>query len=228
MKKGKLIVIEGTDCSGKKTQTELLIKNLQSEGIKCVNFSFPFYSSPTGKIIAGPLLGKPQYGVEGYFPEGASNVPPKVASLYYTADRLYNIDKVTTLLNAGVNVVLDRYIESNMAHQAGKAKTSKERDDILEFLENLEFKLLKLPRPDLTLFLHMPTKVSTVLKENRSEKPDQHESDMNHLKKAEKTYLYLTKRYGFKKIECSKKSSARTVEEISKDVLVIVKGFLAK
>ena len=119
MNKGKLIVIEGTDCSGKETQTKLLIKKLKAENIKVDNFSFPAYNSPTGKIIGGAYLGKPHIG-ESYFKEGATNVDPKVAALYYTADRKYNIAQITKLLDSGINVILDRYIYSNMAHQGGK------------------------------------------------------------------------------------------------------------
>ena len=91
--KGKLIVIEGTDCSGKETQTKALIERLNGDGIKCVSFSFPNYDSPTGKIVGGPYLGK-SYICDGWFEEGAGNVNPKVAALYYAADRLYNIDTI--------------------------------------------------------------------------------------------------------------------------------------
>lgn len=228
MRKGKLIVIEGTDCSGKGTQTELLSKKLKELGIKCEKFSFPNYNSPTGKIIAGPYLAKPQYNVEGYFPEGASNVPAEVASLYFAADRKYNIKQITDLLDKGVNVLLDRYVESNMGHQGAKTKTIKERNQIIDFLENLEYKLLKLPRPDLIIFLHMPTNVSKILKQNRKELPDQAERDIDHLQRAEKTYLYLTKKFGFKKIECNKGLEPRSIEDISKDVLSTVINFLNK
>ena len=93
MTKGKLIVIEGTDCSGKETQTKLLIKRLIGENIKVRDFSFPNYDSPTGKIIGGAYLGKPSIG-ESYFEENATNVDPKVASLYYADDRKYNIPKI--------------------------------------------------------------------------------------------------------------------------------------
>ncbi len=228
MKKGKLIVIEGTDCSGKHTQTELLSKKLKDLGIKCETFSFPNYNSPTGKIIAGPYLAKPQYNIEGYFLEGAPNVPAEVASLYFAADRKYNIKHITDLLDNGVNVLLDRYVESNMAHQGAKKKTIKERNEIIRFLEILEYKLLKLPRPDLIVFLHMPTNVSKILKENRKELPDQAERDTNHLQQAEKTYLYLTKKFGFKKIECNKGLEPRSIEDISKDLVSNVIDFLNK
>ena len=117
--KGKLIVIEGTDCSGKETQSNLLIEKLKKQNIRIEKFSFPNYNSPTGRIIGGPYLGK-KYICDGWFPEGAPNVDPKVSALFYAADRLYNIDKIKFLLENGVNVILDRYVFSNMAHQGGK------------------------------------------------------------------------------------------------------------
>jgi dTMP kinase len=111
--KGKLIVIEGTDCSGKETQTKLLVKYLKENNTKVFTMSFPNYDSPTGKIIGGPFLGK-SYISEGYFPEGAPNVDPKVSSLYYAADRLYNLPIIQKKLNEGYIVILDRYVYSNM------------------------------------------------------------------------------------------------------------------
>ena len=123
--RGKLIVVEGTDCSGKETQTNLLLTNLHNDNIKVEKFSFPNYQSQTGKIIGGPYLGK-SYICDGWFPEGAPKVDPKVAALYYAADRKYNIYKIKFLLENGVNVILDRYVYSNMAHQGGKIKDSNE------------------------------------------------------------------------------------------------------
>ena len=79
--KGKLIVLEGTDCSGKETQTKLLIEKMKEKNIKVQNFSFPMYDTPTGKIVGGPYLGK-NYICDGWFSEGATEVDPKVASLY--------------------------------------------------------------------------------------------------------------------------------------------------
>ena len=88
--KGKLIVIEGTDCSGKETQSKLLLERLKKEGFKIEAFAFPNYNSPTGRIIGECYLGKSENAV---FPEGAPAVDPKVSSLYYAADRKYNIYK---------------------------------------------------------------------------------------------------------------------------------------
>ena len=213
--KGKLIVIEGTDCSGKETQSNLLIEKLKKENIRIEKFSFPNYNSPTGKIIGGPYLGK-SYICEGWFEEGAPNVDPKVSALYYAADRLYNIDKIKFLLENGVNVILDRYVFSNMAHQGGKIGNEKERNEMYEWLENLEFNLLNLPKPDIGLFLHMPFECSLELKKNREEELDQNEKDKNHLINAENAYKEVAKKYDFYTIECNEGSRIKTIEEINK------------
>ncbi len=216
--KGKLIVIEGTDCSGKETQSNILVKSLNEKGIKTEKFCFPYYNSPTGKIIAGPYLGKKEYG-EGYFSEGASNVDPVVASLFFAADRVYNFKHIQKKLDMGINVVVDRYVDSNSAHQGAKIKSDKDKIKIFKFLENLEYKLLKLKKPDITIFLYMPNKFAKILKTNRQEKPDQHEQDENYLINAEHTYLLLCKKHKYIKIDCFKDDKVKTIEEISKEIL---------
>ena len=223
--KGKLIAIEGSDCSGKETQTNLLIKKLREDGYSVQNFSFPNYNSPTGKIIGGPYLGK-EYIEKSYFEEGAVNVDPKVASLYYAADRKYNIDKIIFLLENGYNIILDRYIYSNMAHQGGKIKEKNAREEMYNFLEKLEFDLMELPKPDITIFLHMPLEAAKELKKNRKEAPDEHEKDENHLKMAEDSYLELAKRYNFEVIECAHENKPKTIEEIHKKVYEKIKPLL--
>ena len=215
--KGKLIVIEGTDCSGKETQSNLLIEKLKNDGVRIKMFSFPNYNSPTGKIIGGPYLGK-SYISEGWFPEGAPNVDPKVSALYYAADRLYNIDKIKFLLDNGVNVILDRYVYSNMAHQGGKLSDKNERLSMYEWLDNLEFNLLELPRPDIGVFLHMPYELSLSLKKGSAEDLDQNEKDKNHLINAEMAYIELANKYDFYTIECNDNDRIRTIEEINSDL----------
>ena len=225
--KGKLITIEGTDCSGKETQTNLLIKRLRDEGYQVQNFSFPNYNSPTGKIIAGPYLGKEGFD-PCYFEEGPTKVDPKVASLYYAADRKYNIGKIVFLLQQGYNVILDRYIYSNMAHQGGKIEDKEKRIKMYEWLDKLEFDLMELPKPDLTIFLHMPLDVAEELKSHRKEKPDGHEKDKNYLKQAETAYLELAQKYKFITIECSKNGKPKKIEEINDEVYKQVKPMLRK
>lgn len=223
--KGKLIAIEGTDCSGKETQTNLLIRRLREEGYQVQNFSFPNYNSPTGKIIGGDYLGKEYIG-PSIFEEGPSNVDPKVASLYYAADRKYNIEKIMFLLDNGYHVILDRYIYSNMAHQGGKLKNKKDRYNMYKFLEKLEFDLLELPRPDITIFLHMPLSISEKLKEARNESSDGYERDKNHLLMAEKAYLELASKYNFEIVECGEDDEVKKVEEINDLVYEKVKNLI--
>ena len=215
--KGKLIVIEGTDCSGKETQSNLLIEKLKNDGIRIEKFSFPNYNSPTGKIIGGPYLGK-SYICDGWFPEGAPNVDPKVSALYYAADRLYNIDKIKFLLENGVNVILDRYVYSNMAHQGGKLDSESDRNSMYDWLDNLEFNLLELPKPDISVFLHMPFEFSLILKKNREEDMDQNEKDKNHLINAENAFIELAKKYDFYTIQCNDGDRIKTIEEINEDL----------
>lgn len=220
--RGKIIVIEGTDCSGKETQTSLLVQRLRREGKKIERLSFPNYDTPTGKIVGGPYLGKSYIG-EGFFPEGAAEVDPKVAALYYAADRRYNRGKILELLEQGIDVVLDRYVESNMGHQGGKIFDKEERLELYKNLENLEYGFLELPRPDLTIFLYMPYKKVAELRKGRTEPADQHEASTLHIRNAEHAYLELAELHGYKTIECvDSKNKLRDIEDIHEDVYKLV------
>ena len=216
--KGKLIVIEGTDCSGKETQTKLLVKYLEENNIKVFTMSFPNYDSPTGKIVGGPFLGK-SYISEGFFPEGAPNVSPKVSSLYYAADRLYNLPIIQKKLNEGYIVILDRYVYSNMAHQAGKEDDEEKRLALYNFNATLEFDLLGLPRADKVIFLYMPVEGARTLRANRLEALDQNEMDEEYLKKSQRAYLELAKIFNYIQIDCFENGNVRSIEDISKDVI---------
>lgn len=218
--RGKLIVIEGSDCSGKETQTDLLIDKMRALNITACKFSFPNYTSPTGRIIGGPYLGKTSI-CDGWFPEGSSNVDPYVSALYYAADRKYNIDKIELLLENGADVILDRYVYSNMAHQGCKIDDAKKRNDMYEWLENLEFNLLKLPKADIKILLHMPYLETLKLKNSRGSE-DQNESDSAYLKRAELSYLELVKKYDFVTIECVKNGQIRTIEDINNELVSYV------
>ena len=222
MPKGKLIVIEGTDCSGKQTQSEKLLDFLNNNGIKTIKMGFPMYETPTGKIVGGPYLGK-DWICNGYFEEGAAAVDPKVASLYYAADRKYNINKIIDAINNGTNVILDRYVESNMAHQAGKLLNKEKQIEMIKWLENLEYGLLEFPKPDITIFLHMPYYASCKLKENREEKPDQHENNKEHMLSAENVYLILADMFNYRTVKCvDENNNIRTIENISQEVCEIM------
>lgn len=224
MSRGKLIVIEGTDCSGKETQAKMLLNRLKNDGIKIEERAFPMYDTPTGKIIGGALLGKSHIG-ESVFPN-VSKLNPKVAALYYAADRLYNIDEINKMLDSGINVILDRYVESNMGHQAGKLKSKTEKIDMMNWLEKLEYDLLELPKPDLVIFLFMPYQYTIELRNMRGEVPDEVEKDIEYLHNAEETYSLMAKRYNYDIVYCVKDDKIRTIEDISDDVYNLVKNEL--
>lgn len=219
---GKIILIEGTDCSGKETQTKRLIKKLEDEGKKVISFSFPCYDTPTGKIVGGPYLGKPEIG-ESYFGLSALTLDPKIASLYFAADRKYNLTQVNNYLDQGYYVILDRYVTSNMAHQGGKIPNRKDRFEIYNWIDKLEYGLLELPKPDLTIFLHVPFVYAKELKKNR-QSLDIHEKSDAHLINAEMSYLELADIYGWNKIECIRDGKLRTIEDIGDEVYSIVDG----
>lgn len=222
--KGKLIVLEGTDCSGKETQSNRLVKYLNNIGYKTVKGAFPNYSSPTGKIIAGAYLGKKGY-MAPVFPEGASNVDPYCASLLFAMDRKYNINTILSYLNDGVNVVLDRYIDSNMAHQGAKLDTIS-RNKIFNFLEKLEYDLLELPKADYEILLYMPIWASKKLKANRIEVPDQHEQNEEYLKKSEDAYLEIAKRRNIPILNCTEENNIKSIDQISTELCALVKNYL--
>lgn len=222
---GKIILIEGTDCSGKETQANLLLEYLNNKGIKTIKVGFPNYNCPTGKIVGGPYLGK-DYICEGWFPESATKVNPKVSALYYGADFLYNLPDMKKELDKGTFIILDRYFYSTFAHQGGKEKNKKKREEIYEWFSKLFLDLLELPDPDIKLFLHMPFECGKILRAQRAEKLDQNEQDDEHLKNAEKAYLEIAKLYNFNKIECGNKNKIKNIEEIHNDLIKVIEDFL--
>ena len=158
--RGKIIVIEGTDCSGKETQTRLLVDKLTNDGFKVKRLSVPMYDTPTGKIIGACLLGKPQMCEEllkdehSFFPEGGGNIDALAACDLYAADRRYNLPKILKYLNDGYIVIIDRYVTSNMAHRGGLIKSKKERIKMYEKIELKEYVINELPKPDKTILLY--------------------------------------------------------------------------
>ncbi len=221
--RGKLIVIEGNDCSGKETQAKLLEKKMNEKGFKAKHLSFPNYETPTGKIIGTCFLGKDG---DGWFKEGASHVDSYVSSLYYAADRKYNILKIYELLNQGFYVILDRYTFSNMAHQGGKIVSQEDRFSFFKRIEVLEFDLLELPKPDLVILLYVPYQVTLTLLTNRGTLLDENEQDKKYLKRAEQTYLELKALYHFKMIECTNDYQMRSIDSISDELELKVMEFI--
>src|SRR3989344_4835148 len=138
-KKGKLIVIDSTDGSGKATQTELLIKHLKNDGYKVKVVDFPdYYSNFFGKFI-GHCLSEQYYNW--------TNIHPKIASIVYAADRFESKDKIAKWLKEGNIIVANRYAIANQIHQGGKISSTQKRESFLKWLAEMEYKVFKIPRP---------------------------------------------------------------------------------
>lgn len=227
--KGKLIVIEGTDCSGKETQSKLLVERLKKDGEKVATISFPMYDTPSGRIVGACLLGKPYLCEEylkeshSFFPEGGGEVDSLTALCYYAADRRYNLPIIEKYLNEGYTLIADRYVTSNMAHRGGMLETKEERLKMYQKIDTLEYELMEIPRPNQVILLYMPYEQACVLKKQRKEAPDEVELDENYLKRGERAYLELADIYHYDVINCVENNQIRTIEDINEDVYKLVR-----
>jgi len=223
-KKGKLIVIEGTDGSGKGTQIKLLMERLLQEGHRAATTSFPQYGKKSSGPIEEYLNGK--YGK----PDAVS---PYVASLFYAIDRFDFSQEIGQRLRENYLVLLDRYVDSNAGHQGGKIKNPAEREKFIKWLYHTEYKIFGIPKPDLTIILHVPAQIGqklTLRKQQRlylarGKKQDAHEADLEHLKNAENSYLWLSKKFpqDHRVIECVKKGKLLAPKEIHSKLWGILK-----
>lgn len=214
--KGKFIVIEGTDGSGKGTQFKLLVAVLRRRGFKVETLDFPQYGNKSAYFVEQYLNG--EYG---------KNVSPYIASLFYSLDRYSTIAKLNLWLKQGRIVVANRFTLSNAAHQGGKLKSAKEIRKYWQWLFSLEFNVLNLPKPNTTILLHMPAKTAQQLVLNKAPrkyiksgaKKDIHEADLRHLQAAEKRYLALAKIVKAKTVECVVGARLLTPQEIHNIIL---------
>lgn len=209
---GKLIVIEGTDKSGKKTQVDLLLRRLSASGFKAAYSDFPRYDTPSGRIVGQAYLGKDRWGQDKGWFGNADAVDPRVASLYYAADRRYNLPEIQKLLQENDILLLDRYVSSNMGHQGGKERDSTKRKALYEWIDKLEYELLELPRPDLTILLLMPWQVGQQLATKMTEKVDEHEKNPDHLKNAQEAYIQLAQMYQWPQINCTTRETLESIK----------------
>ena len=220
--KGSFIVIEGTDGAGKATQFKLLVQALQKIGHKVGTVDFPQYGRPSAYFVEQYLNGV--YGT-------AKQVGPYRGSLFYALDRYVAAPQIREWLTQGRIVIANRYTWSNAGHQGGKILNSAKRRAYWKWLFDLEFKLLGIPKPDLTIVLHMPAKQAQLLVDKKMRrkyiktkaKRDLHENDLKHLQAAEATYLQLARLSRAKLVECVEKGRLLTPIEIHRKVLIIVR-----
>lgn len=219
--RGKIIVIEGTDCSGKETQTRLIVERLNKEGFKCKMFSFPNYETPTGKIVGGPLLGNDAFSPT-YF-DNVAELDPKITSLYFAADRKYSMNEINKYLEEGYTVFLDRYVTSNLAYQGSKIEDKDERFFMYEWIDKLEYWLLDLPKPNMTIFLHVPYDFVKELMKKRTDKDEYEKSGEQLIKRAINSYIELSGLYNWNRIECIKDNKLRKIYDINEDIYDLIK-----
>lgn len=227
-KKGKLIVIDGTDGSGKATQVELLRKRLTKEGktVKVVDFP-EYYKNFFGAFIGHCL--KEQY-------YNWINIHPKIASIAYAADRFESKGEMEGWLKKGYIVIANRYVSANQIHQGGKISSTKKREAYLKWLDQMEYGVFKIPRPNITLYLSLPIPVVLSLIEKRNKdlkrkylgkKKDVHEASRSFLENSRKSALWLSKNLkNFSKVDCSVKGEILSREAIHEMVYEKVKKVL--
>lgn len=211
---GKLIVIEGTDGSGKSTQFRLLTGRLESEQVKFQKLVFPQYSEPSSALIRMYLGGE--------FGKSPSDVNAYAASAFYSVDRYASYRKVWgKWYEEGGLVVSDRYTTSNAVHQASKEPEDK-REDFLNWLYDFEYDKLGLPRPDLVIYLDVPTDFTEKMLRHRETEThtqaDIHEQDTQYLATCRRMGRAAADHYGWTVIRCVRDGAMRSMENIHEEI----------
>ena len=219
---GKLIVIEGTDGSGKSTQFKLLSQHLQDDQVAFKHLVFPRYSEESSALIRMYLGG--QFGTK------PSDVNAYAASAFYAVDRFasYKMDWGNWYEDGGV-VLSDRYTTSNAVHQASKEPEEK-REQYWKWLYEFEYEQMGLPRPDLTIYLDVPTDFTEKMMRRREQatntQADIHEKDMQYLATCRQTGRSAAAYYGWTVIDCVKDGAMRSIEDIHNQIYQLVKKCL--
>lgn len=214
MSKGKLIVLEGLDGSGKATQAKLLAEKLTAEGRAVREVSFPNYASDSSALVKMYLAGQ--------FGEKPDDVNAYAASTFYSVDRYagYKSDWGTFYENGGV-IVADRYTTSNAVHQCSKLPPE-QWESFLQWLFDFEFRLLGLPAPDCVIYLQVDPAVSQKLMTQRyhgdESKKDVHEKDVEYLKRSRRAAEFCAAYLGWQTVACSEGDSMRSIEAIQQEV----------
>ena len=219
---GKLIVIEGTDGSGKSTQFRLLTQRLENEHIAFQKIVCPQYAEPSSALIRMYLGG--EFGTK------PSDVNAYAASSFYAVDRYASYKKVWgQWYEQGGLVVCDRYTTSNAVHQASKEPDGK-REDFLKWLYEFEYDHLGLPRPDLTLYLDVPTDFTEQLLRHREQdthtSADIHERDTQYLAACRRSGRAAAEYYGWNIISCVKNGKMRSMDDIHEEIYRHVRNCL--
>lgn len=205
---GKFIVFDGVDGSGKTTQLNLFKDKLERDGHKVELADFPQYGQKSAALV------------EEYL-NGVFGLPKEVgayrASIFYACDRYAASFKIREWLAEGKIVLSNRYVSANMIHQAGKLKDLAERENFLKWLEDLEFNIFGIPKPDQVLFLYLNPVIAQKLASQEHKHvgtKDIHEEDLDHLKDSIEAAEYVAKKYNWLKIDCSDETMGIAPKEI--------------
>lgn len=207
---GLFIVIEGVDGAGKSTQFAQLRERLDRVGYETIVFKFPQYDQPSSYFVRAYLDG--QYG-------NAADVGPYTSSLFYALDRYEAAPRIKEALAAGKIVLIDRYVGSNMAHQGTKFSHAEERRGYFIWLDNLEFEMLRIPRPDVSIVLRVPAETAQDLvtqRANTGGEQDAHEKSLDHLKKTVEVYDDMCQLFprDFQRIDCTRDDELLGIDTI--------------
>jgi dTMP kinase len=225
-KRGKFIVLDGTDGSGKATQTKLLVDNLRLSGFEVEMADFPQYDKKSAGMVEEYLNGK--YG----------QLPPRVASIFYAVDRFDASFKIREWLEAGKIVIANRYVTANAGHQGGNIPDRQDRMRYFSWLNNLEYEIFKIPKPDLNIIIHVPAHIAQKLVDKKQasvrkyvdgKKRDILEADLKHLKNAEKVYLEISKIFpNTKLVECMNGNKLMSPAQIHNKIWELVRRIALK
>ena len=211
---GKLIVLEGTDGSGKSTQFRRLAQRMADENREFETLVFPQYDQPSSSLIRMYLGGE--------FGKKPTDVNPYAASSFYAVDRYASFRKVWgSYYEQGGLILSDRYTTSNAVHQASKEPEEK-RGDFLQWLYDFEYNKLGLPRPDLVIYLDVPTAFTEKMLRSREAKTnthaDIHEQDMQYLATCREMGRAAAAFYGWTVIQCVEDGKMRSIEDIHAEI----------
>lgn len=223
---GKLIIIEGTDGSGKQTQTEMLYENLVKMGKKVIKISFPNYESNASYPVKMFLNG--EFG-------DIENISYYASSSFYAIDRYASFKKDwEKLYNDGYIVISDRYTISNIIHQGNRTHNKEEFEKFCDWILDLEWNKFSLPKPNMVIYLEVPYEISNKLMKDRLNKIDGKtkkdilESDEEQKKRAYKVAKQIAKKYDFSVINCTENNKIRKAEDISNEILKKVLTVISK
>ncbi len=214
---GKLIVLEGSDGSGKATQTTRLLERLLNLRVKAMRVSFPNYESESSALIRMYLRGD--------FGGNAEEVNPYAASTFYAVDRFASFQNWKEFYEDDGIILADRYVGSNMAHQSAKFKRKADREKFFNWIDDFEFKKLQLPRPDLTFFLDMPPEIAAMLRRKRG-REDIHESDAAYMVKSYNAYKEIAKKFDWKIIDCAAGNFTKSAVDIHEEIFRVIETML--